>query len=167
MNHVDLVLKLAAAKMEPGPKKAKNPVSDTNCTQKMDIEYELIRELETTTAKVHDSRIDLSKPDEIMYRDRGYFGGQCKGHNATMNRATRGHPLRIHDKMRNKRISRKRSPGEQPYAVIKTIFHSGHTRLTTTLRNHTRNIFNCLSYNLLQLNTLTYKSDKLANAIIK
>ncbi len=134
---------------------------------KMDMEYELIRELETTTAKVHDSQIDLSQPDEIMYRDRGYFGGQCKGHNATMNRATRGHPLRIRDKMRNKRISCKRSPGERPYAVIKTIFHSGHTKLTTIFRNHTRNIFNCLNYNLLQLNTLTYKSDELANAIIK
>lgn len=134
---------------------------------KMDIAYGLIRELETTTAKIHDSRIDLSQPDEIVYRDRGYFGGKCNGHNATMNRATRGHPLKIRDKLRNKRITRKRSPGERPYAVIKTIFHSGHTKLTTILRNKTRNIFNCLSYNLLQLNTLNHKPNKLANAITK
>ena len=93
----------------------------------MDITYGIIRELKTTTAKVHDSQIDLSKPNEVVYRDRGYFGGKCNGHNATMNRATRGHPLKIRDKMRNKRITRKRSPGERPYAVIKTIFHSGHT----------------------------------------
>jgi transposase, IS5 family len=134
---------------------------------KMDIIYGLIRELETTTAKVHDSKIDLSQPGEIVYRDRGYFGGKCNGHNATMNRATRGHPMGIQDKLRNKRITRKRSPGERPYAVIKTIFHSDHTKLTTTLRNKTRNIFNCLSYNLLQLNTLTHKTNKLANAITK
>lgn len=133
---------------------------------KMDMKYQLIRELETTTANVHDSQIDLSQPGEISYRDRGYFGASCKGYNATMDRNVRGHPITIRQKRRNKRISRKRAPGERPYAVIKTIFHSGHTKLTTILRNHTRNIFNCFSCNLLQLNTLTYKSDHLANAII-
>lgn len=81
-----------------------------------DIEYGLIRRLETTIAEIHDSQIDLIKPGEVVYRDRGYFGVPCKGHNATMKRAVRGHPLKIRDKLRNKRIVRKRSAGERPYA---------------------------------------------------
>jgi len=121
---------------------------------KIDMDYGLIRRLETTPANVHDSQIDLSEEGEVVYRDRGYLGAPCKGYNATMNRATRGHPLQIREKMRNKRITRKRAPGERPYAVIKNIFNSGHSLLTTTLRNHTKNIFNCFSYNLLQLRTL-------------
>jgi len=37
---------------------------------KLDTEHGLIRELETTTASVHDSQIDLSKRGEVVYRDR-------------------------------------------------------------------------------------------------
>lgn len=119
-----------------------------------DIDYGLIRRIETTTAKVHDSQIDLSESGEVVYRDRGYFGAACKGYNATMKRAVRGHPLGIRDKCRNKRIVRKRSAGERPYAVIKNIFKSGHLLVTTTLRSHTKNLFTCFCYNLLQLKTL-------------
>jgi IS5 family transposase len=119
-----------------------------------DMDNGLIRRLETTTAEVHDSQIDLSQPGEVVYRDRGYFGGACKGYNATMKRAVRDHPLGIRDKHRNKRIARKRSAGEQPYAVIKNIFKFGHQIVTTTLRTHTKNLFKCFCYNLLQLKTL-------------
>lgn len=119
-----------------------------------DMDYSLIRRLETTTAEVHDNQVDLSEPGEVVYRDRGYFGGSCKGYNATMKRAVRGHPLKIKDKMRNKRIVRKRSAGERPYAVIKNIFKSGHLLVTTTLRAHAKNLFTCFCYNLLQLKTL-------------
>ena len=125
---------------------------------KSDIDYGLIRAIETTPASVHDSQVDLTKPGEVAYRDRGYFGAPCKGHNATMNRATRGHPLNIKEKMRNKRITRKRAPGERPYAVIKNIFHSGYVKVTTTLRTHTKNIITCFCYNLMQLNTLKQKT---------
>jgi IS5 family transposase len=125
---------------------------------KMDIDYQLIREIETTPASVHDSQVDLTKPGEVSYRDRGYFGALCKGYNATMKRATRGHPLNIREKMRNKRITHKRAPGERPYAVIKNIFHSGHVKVTTTLKTHTKNIFTCFCYNLMQLNTLKQKN---------
>jgi len=34
-----------------------------------DIDYGLIRKIETTTAKVHDSQINLSESGEIVYRD--------------------------------------------------------------------------------------------------
>ena len=77
-----------------------------------------------------------------------------KGYHATMKRAVRDHPLGIRDKMRNKRIACKRSAFERPYAVIKNIFKSGHLLVTTTLRTHTKNLFTCFCYNLLQLNTL-------------
>jgi IS5 family transposase len=86
-----------------------------------DMYYGLIRRLETTTAEVHDSQVDLSEPGEVVYRDRGYFGASCKGYDATMKRAVRDHPLGIRDKMRNKRIACKRSAFERPYAVIKNI----------------------------------------------
>ncbi|MGA2676225.1 MAG: transposase, partial [Methanobacterium sp.] len=107
---------------------------------------------------IHDSQIDLTKPGELAYRDRGYLGASCKGHNATMNRATRSHPLSTKDKKLNKRITRKRAPSERPYVVIKNIFHSGHVKVTTTLRTHTKNIFTCFCYNLLQLITLKQKN---------
>jgi len=75
-----------------------------------DMDYGLIRRLETTTAEVHDSQVDLSQPGEVAYRDRGYFGAPYKGYNATMDRSVRGHPITKKQKNRNKRISSKRAP---------------------------------------------------------
>lgn len=49
----------------------------------LDRNYDLIRRICTTTASVHDSQIDLSGEGEIVYRDRGYQGAECKGFNAT------------------------------------------------------------------------------------
>jgi IS5 family transposase len=46
---------------------------------KMDVDRDLIRDLETTTASVHDSRVDLSRKGEVVYRDKGYFGVEPKG----------------------------------------------------------------------------------------
>jgi len=81
-----------------------------------------------------------------------------------MNRATRGHPLNIREKMRNKRITRKRAPVERTYAVIKNIFHSGHVKVTTTLRTHTKKHHNLL---MLQPHAIKHpqtKKHNLANA---
>jgi IS5 family transposase len=39
---------------------------------KEDCDFGLIRELQTTTASVHDSQVDLSKKGEVIYRDKGY-----------------------------------------------------------------------------------------------
>ena len=80
---------------------------------KMDTDRSLIRDLETTTASVHDSQVDLSRPGEVVYRDKAYFGVEPRGYSATMRRGTRGHPLGIRDKLRNRRINRKRAPGEE------------------------------------------------------
>ena len=122
---------------------------------KTDLDYGLIRDLETTTANIHDSRVDLSEEGEVVYRDKGYFGVESRGYDATMRRAVRGHPLDIRDKLRNKRISRKRAPGERPFAVIKKFFNAGHVLVTTVARVRVKMVFTCLCFNLLQLNTLS------------
>lgn len=121
---------------------------------KSDVDYGLVRDIKTTTASVHDSQIDLTKPGEVAYKDKGYFGVASKGFSATMRRAVRGHPLNIRDILRNKRISRKRAPGERPYAVIKNVFKAGHTMVTTVARVAVKMVFASFGFNLFQLLTL-------------
>jgi IS5 family transposase len=119
-----------------------------------DVDYGLIRDLETTTASMHDSRVNLSTFREVVYRDKGYFGVTSNGYDTTMRRAVRGHPLGIRDRLRNRRISRKQAPGERPFAVIKRVFHAGHMLVTTVQRVHVKMLFSCFCFNLVQLNTL-------------
>lgn len=121
---------------------------------KSDTDYQLIRELETTTASVHDSQIDLSEPGEVNYRDKGYSGAESKGYDAAMKKGARGHPIGIRDKLRNRRISRIRAPVERPYAVIKNVFGSGHVRVTTVPRVGVKMMFASFGFNLYQLRTL-------------
>lgn len=124
----------------------------------LDRNYDLIRRICTTTASVHDSQIDLSGEGEIVYRDRGYQGAECKGYNATMKRGARSHPIDIRDKIRNNRISRKRSKGERPFAVIKTVFGSGYLRVTELKRVRVKNMFAAFCFNLYQLKTISKRA---------
>jgi len=121
---------------------------------KSDVDLGLIRDLETTPANVHDSRVDLSRKGEVVYRDKGYFGVKPRGYDATMRRGVRGRPLGIRDKLRNRRINRKRAPGERPFAVIKRVFKAGHVLVTTVPRVHVKMVFACFCFNLVQLGTL-------------
>ena len=121
---------------------------------KMDLDHGLIRDLETTTASVHDSRVDLSEPGEVVIRDKGHQGVEPRGWDATMRRGARDHPLCIWDRLRNARINRKRAPGERPFAVIKRVFGSGHVLVTTLSRVRVKMVFTCLCFNLVQLGTL-------------
>ena len=121
---------------------------------KMDLGHGLIRELEASAANVHDSRVDLSRRGEVVYRDKGYQGTVPRGWDATMKRASRGHPLSIWDRLRNRRISRKRCPGERPFAVIKRVFGSGHVLVTSLSRVRVKLVFACLCFNLVQLSRL-------------
>jgi len=73
--------------------------------QKTDIDYCLIREIETTTASLHDSQVDLSTEGEVVLRDRGYFGAKAKGIDYTMKRRTTEKTLDELDKARNRLIS--------------------------------------------------------------
>ena len=89
-----------------------------------------------------------------MYRDKGYFGVKAKGHDATMQRGVRGHPIGIRDKLRNNRISRIRAKCERVYAVVKNVFDSGDVKVTTVERVRVKMVFSSFSYNLYQLCTL-------------
>jgi IS5 family transposase len=123
---------------------------------KEDRDYGLIWEIQTSTASLHDSQIDLSKEGEVVYRDKGYFGVKPLGFDATMKRGVRNHPIGIWDKLRNKRIARKRSPGERPYAVIKTVFKAAHTMVTTITRVHAKMIFAAMSFNICCIRTFKH-----------
>jgi IS5 family transposase len=120
----------------------------------VDVEFGLIRAIETTTASVHDSQVDLSSEGERIYRDKGYFGASAIGRSVTMCRATRGHPLNAWDKMRNLQISKIRAPGERPFAVVKTVFKAAHVLVTTVNRVNVKMVFTAMAYNLYQLRTL-------------
>jgi len=100
---------------------------------KVDTDFGLIRELETTTASVHDSQIDLSNEGEVAYRDKGYQGAGCRGYSATMKRGARDHHIGICDTLRNRRINKKRATGER-HNAIKDVFTAGHVQLTTVVR---------------------------------
>ena len=135
-------------------KKAGKSIFGFKLHTKTDVDYGFIRDLETTTANVHDSRVDLSEKGEVVYRDKGYFGVKPRGYDATMRRGVRGHPLGIRDRLRNRRISRKRAPGERPFALIKRVFKGGHTLVTTVARVHVKMVFACLCFNMVQLGSL-------------
>ncbi|HEU17200.1 MAG TPA: transposase, partial [Methanolinea sp.] len=120
----------------------------------MDRDHDLIRRICTTTASVHDSQIDLSENGEVVYRDRGYQGASCNGYNATMKRGARGHPVGIKDKLRNRRISKKRAKGERPFAVIKNVFNAGKVMVTTLERVKVKCMFSAFCYNLYQLRSV-------------
>src|SRR5512136_1626591 len=122
--------------------------------ENVDTQYGLIRAIETTTASVHDSQVDLSREDEAIYRDKGYFGAPARGNPVTMWKATRGHPLSSWDRRRTLQISKIRSPGERPFAVIKTVFKAAHVLVTTVGRVHVKMVFTAIAYNLFQLRTL-------------
>jgi len=122
--------------------------------QKTDLDYNLIREIETSTASLHDSQIDLSTEGEVVLRDKGYFGTRAKGIDFTMKRRTTDKPLGELDKEYNKLISRIRSPCERPHAVIKRIFNAGRVLVTTVKRVHVKMVVTAFAYNLYQLCTL-------------
>ena len=123
----------------------------------IDTDFELIRRFETTTASVHDSRIDLSEENEVVYKDKGYFGVIAKGFSATMQRAVRGHPLGIKDVLRNERISVQRVPAERVYAVTKEVFKAGRVLVTTVERVNVKMLMTAFCFNLHQMRTLKTK----------
>ena len=123
----------------------------------IDRDYELIRRFKTTTASVHDSQVDLTEENEVVYRDRGYFGAKTKGYNATMKKAVKGHTLGIKDILRNKRISSKRVKGERVYSVTKEIFKAGRVFVTTVKRVNLKMLCTAFCHNLHQLRTLKIK----------
>jgi IS5 family transposase len=135
-------------------KRLKESVFGYKVHVKTDLDYGLVRAVEATTASVHDSRVDLSLPGEVVYRDKGYFGVVPRGWNATMRRDVRGHPLGVWDRLRNSRIGSKRRPVERVFAVLKRVFWSGHMLVTTVDWVRVKMVFSCFCFDLLQLGTL-------------
>jgi len=135
-------------------KRLKESVFGYKVHVKSDLEYGLIRAVEATSASVHDSRVDLSEPGEVVYRDKGYFGVEPRGFDATMRRGVRGHPLSALDRLRNSRIGSKRRPVERVFAVLKRVFLSGHVLVTTVDRVRVKMVFSCFCFNLLRLGSL-------------
>ena len=111
-------------------------------------ELKIIEKLAVTPANIHDSQIDLSIPGIICYRDKGYFGSECKGINGTMDRAVRGYPIPVKSIRRNLRIARIRSMVEHPYAFFKRMFHFDHVMVTTGKRVRVKTYFTAMCYNL-------------------
>ena len=113
----------------------------------------IITMIAVTTAKVHDSNLDLGTADDkVIYRDRAWTGipTKAKG-NGSMKR---GKLLNIHEKLRNKRISKKRAIVEHPYATMKRSFNAGTIKKTTIPRVFVQQLFVCMAYNLHRLRFL-------------
>jgi IS5 family transposase len=132
-------------------KRPKGSVFGYKLHVKTDLECGLVRAVEVTTASVHDSRVDLSLPGEAVYRDKGYFGVEPRGWDATMRRGVRGHPLCEADRLRNRRIGSRRRPVERVFAVVKRAFHGGRVLVTSLPRVRVKLVFTCLCFDLLQL----------------
>jgi IS5 family transposase len=128
---------------------------------KVDRDHQLIRDYDVTTAKTHDGDIDLVEEGDVAaYRDKGYHGKPLSAENVldeTMKRATRARKLNGGEQKRNKKISRIRSPGERPFAVIKRVFHGGYTYVKTLARVCVKEMFKCFAFNLYQMVTLKRK----------
>ena len=71
-----------------------------------------------------------------------------------MKRRTTDRPLEEMEIERNRLISKLRSPGERPFAVIKRVFGAGRVLVTTVKRVHGKMIVAAIAYNLYQLQTL-------------
>jgi IS5 family transposase len=89
-----------------------------------------------------------------VLRDRGYFGVLAMGIDFTMKRRTTEYPLGEPDKERNRLISKLRSPGERPHAVIERVFGARRVLVTTVLRVHAKMMVAAFAFNLYQLCTL-------------
>jgi transposase, IS5 family len=131
------------------------------CHLKSDIDHQLIRKYDVSTASLHDAKIDLvEEGDNKAYRDKGYFGTELKAENVenkTMKRGTRKRKLNGGEQKRNKAISKIRSPGERPFSVVKRTFKGERTNVKTLERVIMKEMFKCFAYNLYQLVTLERK----------
>lgn len=112
----------------------------------------IITEIAVTTAKVHDSNIDLgNENDDVLYRDKAWTGVPTKAKgNGNMKRGN----LNIKEKLRNKRIAKKRCSGEHPYGTMQRSFNAGTTKRTTIPRVFVQQLFVCMAYNLHRLRFL-------------
>lgn len=99
-----------------------------------DIDSKLIRDIEVTSAEVHDSQPDMVIGDEkALFGDKAFFDDEKKRqmredgiYCGILDKAKRDHPLSTKQKKLNKKKSRVRSQVEHPYAQMK--YNEGFTR---------------------------------------
>ena len=148
MNNRGRMAKTSRSKDGSWTKKGKKSIFGFKGHTKVERGSKLIKDFAVTTAKVHDGNIDLAKPNDIIYRDRGYSGCPTKAKgNATMKRGN----LTPHEYLRNLRIMKKRSIGEHPYGTISRSFHGGRTKLTELHRVFVQVGFVFIAYNIFRL----------------
>lgn len=132
-------------------KKGKKSIFGFKMHNKVCRKNKIILEVGISTARVHDGKIDLANPDEVIYKDRGYSGCPTKAKgNGTMKRGK----LTPQEQLRNKRITKQRCRGEHPFGMMVRSFKAGHTRLTTIARVYVQQVFVCIAYNFHRLNFL-------------
>jgi IS5 family transposase len=148
MNDRGRLAKTSRSKDGSWTKKGKKSIFGFKAHTKVQRGTKFIKDFAVSTAKTHDGKVDLAKPDDIVYRDRGYsgMGTRAKG-DATMKRGK----LTPHDYLRNLRIMRKRSIGEHPYGIIDRCLHGGRTKLTELHRVFIQTGFVFMAYNLFRL----------------
>ena len=73
---VVMMLRPVAVVMEHGLKKGDETHFGYKLHQKTDMDYSLIREIETSTASLHDSQVDLSFKDEIVRKIKDILAQQ-------------------------------------------------------------------------------------------
>ena len=71
-----------------------------------------------------------------------------------MDRTVRNHKLSIESARRNRRIYRRRSLVEHPYAVIRRVYHFSHVMVTLERRVRVKLMFACFGYNVHALKIL-------------
>ncbi len=103
----------------------------------------ILRPYVVTSERGQDSTIDLSKKGITVNRDKGYFGNDPKGVNGTMDRTVRDHKLPMESARRNRRISRKRSLVEHPYAIMNRVSHLSHVLVNLIRRVRVKFTFAC------------------------
>ncbi|HIH12026.1 TPA: IS5 family transposase [Candidatus Woesearchaeota archaeon] len=121
------------------------------------VDFNLIREIGTTTASVHDSRIDLLKEGDIAsYRDKGYAGTPVPAGvtDYTLKKGARNRKITCLEIEQNKVWGKIRSPGERMFHVMKNCFGTPVIAVTRTYRVHIKNLFLAFAHNLFQLVTL-------------
>jgi IS5 family transposase len=151
MNNRGQMAKTSRSKDGSWTKKGEKSFFGYKAHAKIQRDSKIVKELAVTTAKVSDNSIDLAKPDEIVYRDKGYVGTKTKAlGDGTMKRGN----LTPHEELRNKRIQTKRNQGEHPFGTIHRAMHGGETRLTTVYRVFIQQVFVFAAYNVFRLATL-------------
>jgi IS5 family transposase len=121
---------------------------------KIDLDHEIVRDYEVTSANVHDSNVDLTKAGEVGYKDKAFAGQKAKSYAAIIKKKPKGGKLSFKDTHRNNRISKKRRKVERHYAVIKRVFNFGHVFVTTLPRVRVKTMFALFCFNIYQLQTL-------------